>query len=195
MTPSTHDRILQAALPLFVRRGIGPTRTEEICQDAGVSNGSLFHFFRNKDALAAALYVRAIASYQSALLAELDEKRPAAQTLAALIAAHWAWIGREELSARFLFAQGAPSWHPDAAKETEALNRSTQAAFAAWRSAPAQRAALTEIPEEAFTPVLLGPSMMATRLWLRAPDADPPHHLVPPFTEAALRSLLKRYGP
>lgn len=192
MTSSSRDRILEAALALFVAQGVAATRTEEICKRAGVSNGSLFHFFAGKEAIAVALYVEAISSYQSTLLRELAERRETAATLRAVVAAHWRWIAANETRAKLLFRQGAPHWHPDAARDTAELNANAAAALREWRDAPAHRADLHDIPEDAFMPILLGPSMMATRGWLRAPGAAPPTALAECFADAAVHSLLRK---
>jgi AcrR family transcriptional regulator len=196
MSPlATRTRILEAALTLFLRQGVAATRTGEICQKAGVSNGSLFHAFASKEAIAVALYVGAIGSYQSALLVQLSDSRPSRDTLRALVLAHWRWIANQEPRARFLFSQGAPSWNAEAERQTAELNARMRSAFAAWRAAPQQRAAIRDVPEETFLPLLLGPSMMVTRLWLRKPGEPPPSHLGEAFAEAALRSLLNEVRP
>lgn len=51
------DLILQAALKLFVQYGFHGTPTSKIASEAGVSNGTLFHYFSTKDELVVALYV------------------------------------------------------------------------------------------------------------------------------------------
>jgi AcrR family transcriptional regulator len=193
MTASTRSRILDAALTLFLRKGVAATRIGEICSKAGVSNGSLFHAFSSKEGIAVALYVGAIGSYQSALLVELSDSRSSGETLRALVFAHWRWIAHQEARARFLFSQGGPGWNAEAEKQTVALNTRMRAAFAAWLAAPQQRAAIRKVPEEAFLPIILGPSMMVTRFWLRTPDPPPPRQLAETFASAALRALLK--GP
>jgi AcrR family transcriptional regulator len=193
MTSATRDRILDAALALFVAHGVAATRTEDIRRAADVSNGSLFHFFPSKELIAVPLYVDAIASYQSALLAEIADRRPPAVTIRALVKAHWYWIAQNEPRARFLFAQGAPRWHEAAERETEANNAHAAAAIHAWLDDPAQRAVIRPLPEDAVMPILLGPSMMATRAWLRGGDTPPPLALADDFAEAALRGLCREH--
>jgi AcrR family transcriptional regulator len=191
MLLDTKDRILGAALTLFLEQGMAATRIEQICKRAQVSNGSVYHFFPSKEAIGVALYVGAIASYQAALIGELAEARPPAKMLRALVLSHWDWVFAEEPRARFLFLQGPPSWHPDAEAQIHQHNARAQQALAEWLDAPSQRAALRDIPLDAFTPILLGPSMMATRAWLRAPIPAPRTHHVSLFADAAVRSLLK----
>lgn len=48
--------ILSAALKLFVQYGFHGTPTSRIASEAGVSNGTLFHYFKTKDELVVALY-------------------------------------------------------------------------------------------------------------------------------------------
>ena len=71
MDQTARERILKVALALFVERGFEATRTSDICAQAAVSNGSVFHVFASKDAIAAALYRDGVAAYQATLLAAL----------------------------------------------------------------------------------------------------------------------------
>ncbi|HKU96960.1 MAG TPA: TetR/AcrR family transcriptional regulator [Vineibacter sp.] len=48
-------RILEAAVACFVRRGFHQTKTAEICAEAGMSPGNVFHYFPNKDAIIEAI--------------------------------------------------------------------------------------------------------------------------------------------
>lgn len=51
------DEILAAALHLFVESGFHGTPTSRIAREAGVANGTLFHYFPTKDELIVALYI------------------------------------------------------------------------------------------------------------------------------------------
>ncbi len=51
------DKIIEAALRLFVENGFHGTATSKIAQEAGVANGTLFQYFNTKDELVTALYV------------------------------------------------------------------------------------------------------------------------------------------
>lgn len=50
------QKILDAALKLFVEFGFHGTPTSKIAQEAGVANGTLFHYYKTKDDLILALY-------------------------------------------------------------------------------------------------------------------------------------------
>lgn len=49
-------QILAAALKLFAANGFHGTATGKIAEEAGVANGTLFHYYKTKDDLVAGLY-------------------------------------------------------------------------------------------------------------------------------------------
>jgi AcrR family transcriptional regulator len=51
------EKIWSAALKLFVEYGFHGTPTSRIAREAGVSNGTLFHYFKTKDELVVSLYI------------------------------------------------------------------------------------------------------------------------------------------
>src|SRR5262245_22825032 len=48
-------QILDAAVIIFARSGFHKTTTAEICDEAGMSPGNLFHYFKNKNAIIEAI--------------------------------------------------------------------------------------------------------------------------------------------
>lgn len=57
--PETEDRILEAAHRVFLRRGTAGARTQEIADEAGVNKALLHYYFRTKERLAEAVFLRA----------------------------------------------------------------------------------------------------------------------------------------
>src|SRR6185369_14703328 len=55
----TEQRILDAAHAVFIRRGTAGARMQEIAEEAGVNKALLHYYFRSKDKLAEAVFVRA----------------------------------------------------------------------------------------------------------------------------------------
>ncbi len=51
------SEILAAALKLFVESGFHGTPTSKIAKEAGVANGTLFHYYKTKDDLIIGLYI------------------------------------------------------------------------------------------------------------------------------------------
>lgn len=52
------QELLNAALKLFVENGFHGTATSKIAKEAGVANGTLFHYYPTKDELIVALYIK-----------------------------------------------------------------------------------------------------------------------------------------
>lgn len=55
-SPTTRDKVLATALTLFTRKGYFSTSMRDITRESGVSTGSIYHYFRDKEGVAAALY-------------------------------------------------------------------------------------------------------------------------------------------
>lgn len=49
------NQILEAAVAVFARLGFQQTRMDDIAQQAGLSKGALYLYYRSKDAIIAAL--------------------------------------------------------------------------------------------------------------------------------------------
>ncbi|CAN5423277.1 TetR/AcrR family transcriptional regulator [soil metagenome] len=73
----TVDRILTAAAHIFDERGYRATTTNHVAERAGVSIGSLYQYFPNKDALLVALAERHIRTAAEAFAERLAELRRA----------------------------------------------------------------------------------------------------------------------
>ena len=67
------DQVLRTALTLFSRDGYFNTSIHDIRRDAGVSIGSIYHHFANKESLAKALYDDLLERMTDAMLRIMDE--------------------------------------------------------------------------------------------------------------------------
>ncbi|CAH0994558.1 HTH-type transcriptional regulator BetI [Emticicia aquatica] len=66
------QKILETALKLFVEFGFHGTPTSKIAKEAGVANGTLFHYFATKETLIKELYVSIKNELNQLLMAKLD---------------------------------------------------------------------------------------------------------------------------
>ena len=57
MEKSKRERILEAALDMFVENGFESSPTSKIAKQAGVATGTLFHYFKTKEILINELYL------------------------------------------------------------------------------------------------------------------------------------------
>jgi AcrR family transcriptional regulator len=83
----TVDTILAASARVLVKRGFDGFTTNEVAETAGVSIGSLYQYFPNKEALVAALIEKHIEDMNAALLSELSRvaRLPMAEAVRAVI--------------------------------------------------------------------------------------------------------------
>ena len=58
MPPTSAERILRTALDLFAVKGYDATAVREICESAGITKPTLYHFYGSKDGVLQALVAR-----------------------------------------------------------------------------------------------------------------------------------------
>lgn len=95
--------ILQSALELFIEFGFHGTPTSKIALKAGVSNGTLFHYFKTKDELVEELYKEIKGHLNQFIFAGIEKKDPYEKLLKSIISytLEWALLNRD----RFYFIQ------------------------------------------------------------------------------------------
>lgn len=75
------EAVTAAAAELFARRGFAETSTAQIAKAAGLSTGSLFYYFPDKQAIFRAIFEQDIAESQRLFEAHADTDDPAASIL------------------------------------------------------------------------------------------------------------------
>jgi AcrR family transcriptional regulator len=69
-----HWQILEAALKVFSEKGFNASRTRDIAQAAGVSEGTIFNYFKSKDALLQGLLIPMVIRFVRPLILANVEK-------------------------------------------------------------------------------------------------------------------------
>jgi TetR/AcrR family fatty acid metabolism transcriptional regulator len=70
--PDKRERILRAAIKVFARKGFYATRVSEIAKAAGVADGTIYLYFKNKDDVLVSIFEDRITKLIGVLRAELD---------------------------------------------------------------------------------------------------------------------------
>jgi AcrR family transcriptional regulator len=81
---STRDRILNAALDLFIEKGFDKTSLREISEQIGVTKAALYYHFASKEDILMALHQR-LHEFGSDALAQLGDQEPSAALWADLL--------------------------------------------------------------------------------------------------------------
>jgi len=90
-SPGARERILAAAVELFMAQDVESVSVAEICRAAGVSNGSFFHHFPSKDALALEITLALRREYWDFVLAAMEPSADAMEGVAGAIRAAFAY--------------------------------------------------------------------------------------------------------
>src|ERR1044071_4844542 len=81
----TKERIEQAAIPLFVQKGVGETTVRDIAAAVDISEGALYRHFVGKDELVWELFERHYVAFAGRLQALADSESSARGKLSAMI--------------------------------------------------------------------------------------------------------------
>jgi AcrR family transcriptional regulator len=182
MARATRDAILDAALPLFLARGYEATTVADVVRASGVSNGSVYHHFGAKEAIAGEVYVRALSDYQDGLLAALGPDARAG--VEGMVAHHLGWIEDHPDEARFLL-RFRETCSPETEARLRSLNRAVLTRLRPWLRRPELR----PLPEEQAWALLLGPAQELGRWWLDGRLASSPRAAAGELGRAAWLAL------
>jgi AcrR family transcriptional regulator len=189
----TRRRVLDAALRCFLEEGYERTTIARILERSDVSNGSLFHHFATKEAIADALYLEAIASFQEGLW-RLVHSRPRSLRAAVrgAIAHQLSWTEEHTDLARFVYSRGHLDWESPGAEQVAALNRELADAFKAWLRPLVSAGEVRELPMLLVTAIVSGPAHSIARRWLAGQLDRPPTTFVDQLADAATAGLRGR---
>jgi len=189
----TRQRILDSALACFLEDGYEQATIARIRERSGVSNGALFHHFPSKEAVADALYVQAIESFQSGLWGML-RRRPRSLHVAVrgTIAHQLSWVELNRDLATFVYARGHLDWESEGAAEVSALNAELSSAFRAWMTPLIDRGELRVSSMLLISAIVNGPAHAIARRWLAGQLESRPSTYVEVLADAAQAALLGR---
>jgi AcrR family transcriptional regulator len=186
----TRRRVLDAALQCFLEEGYERTTIARILERGDVSNGSLFHHFASKEAIAEALYVEAISSFQEGLW-RLVRSRPRSLRAAVrgAIAHQLSWTEQHADLARFVYSRGHLDWESPGAEQVAALNRELADAFRQWLTPLMRAGEVRPLSMLLVTAIVSGPAHAVARRWLAGQLDRSPTEFVDELADAATAGL------
>lgn len=186
----TRQRILGAALAAFLDQGYEQTTIADIRARSGTSNGALFHHFPSKEAIAEALYVTGIASFQEGLR-ELLRSTPSSlrEAIRAAIAHQLRWTEENADLARFIYLRGHLDGGSPGGSEVAALNRELAAGFRRWLAPLIERGEIRPMSMLMTTAIVGGPAHAIARRWLSGQVAARLTDFTDELADAAWASL------
>jgi AcrR family transcriptional regulator len=85
-------QILDAALAVFAERGLAAARLEDIAKRAGVSKGTIYLYFANKEELFRGVVRSSVIEFIERGEAAFEEHRDPMRALDVWMEGHWSWI-------------------------------------------------------------------------------------------------------
>lgn len=160
------DALLDAALRLFVERGVLGTGIEEVRKAAGASPSSVYHHFGGLPGLMLALLVRTFERLFAHLATRVCATRTAEGAVRALVDGHLEWILAHRDEGKFMYQAMALELGPDV-KEPLYREKARLLEPVVRHLMPfVASGALPRWSPLAFDVVLLGPSHEACRRFL-----------------------------
>ena len=102
------ERILNKSLELFASRGYEATSVREICEAAGITKPTLYHFYGSKEGVYRALVGDTLESFRSAVATELEEPVSAEVRLRAVARTCFDFAARQKRMMRLIMARYLP---------------------------------------------------------------------------------------
>lgn len=188
---ATRARILNAALQCFSRHGLQGTTIEMIRDAANASTGSLYHFFGDREGIAAALYGDCLSASREALLSALGKARPEpAALIRACVAGHIGWATSHRAEAAFLAtarrAGALAKADADIRAGTRAFHQKVGALFRPAIEGGTMRALAPEI----LMAQIVGPAQLWLRLWLDGQARETPTEAMRDLGDLAVAALV-----
>jgi AcrR family transcriptional regulator len=177
----TRDKLLEAAAHIFLAQGYADTSMDQVRQAAGVSNGSLYHHFPTKAALADALYVQTLHDFHATLLAPIARDVDAEAGVKALVRAYVQWVVKNPGRAALLHKLKREGEVTDSSEAINEANVQTFAVLKRWVRRKAEAGEMRALPFHLWMALVFSPSFSLTRQWVSQPTIT-----VRPKTRAAL---------
>jgi AcrR family transcriptional regulator len=190
MVSTTGDLVTATALRLLGSQGYAQTSMEQVRREAGVSNGSLYHLYRDKAALAAQLYQRGMVESQDGILAAVRGAGTAEDGVRGAVVFQASWVDANDELARLVYSDLPDAVLAAAAPSLDKLSRSYVREVDRWLRGHVERGALIDQPFVILHALWLGPTQEFCRHWLRGRGRLRPRHVAVDLADGAWRALV-----
>jgi AcrR family transcriptional regulator len=186
---STSTAILDATLEAFDEKGYAATTIEDVRNRSGASVGSIYHHFGGKEQLAAALYLRALASYQEGFLAAIRRHAAAEAGVKAAVEHHIDWVSRHRALARYLLERSPVDIDRASGEQLREQNRAFFGRVQAWLRPHVEAGRIQALPLDLGSALWIGGAQEWTRHWLEGRTEASLHQARRALADAAWEAL------
>lgn len=169
------ERILEAALELFVEQGYFNTNVPDISKKSRCSVGSIYHHFVNKEEIASQLYKDGISRFRSAISAAIDPNEDPEKTIHAIVISFLSFAEEHHVLSRYLWLARHNEFLSDKVRKPTTVGfdelgrRLTRVIKSGVRSGTIPR-----VKAEVFWSIVFGIPLSYVRDWLDGYTTDSP---------------------
>jgi TetR/AcrR family transcriptional repressor of uid operon len=154
-TDQRRSEVLQAAAACFIRRGFHQTSMKEVCAEAKLSPGLVYHYFESKEQIIQAIAQEAHQA-TSSLMAELETLPTLRLALARLTERLTHWLTQNGEARLYIEASVEASRNPSIRETFRATDDAFVAQFRTLLDAALHRGELTHNPDTELLAALVG---------------------------------------
>ena len=189
-TSALKSRVMEVSLAHFSDVGIEQTNVGDILQDADCSVGSLYHHFGSKEGIAEALFVEGVDHFNAGLLAALLPRRTASTGIKAMVTFCCEWVTDQPQLAAFLLSREI-KLSELARLELREKDRAFGQSTYDWFAPHVKSGELQALPTGLYMPLICGPTLECSRMWLSGRSARSPGEVAAILAEASWQSVRK----
>ncbi|MGW4163807.1 TetR/AcrR family transcriptional regulator [Streptomyces sp. NPDC004788] len=167
---ATVERLLTAALEVFVTSGQAGFTVNAVTKASGVSLGSLYHHFGSFDGLAAALYGHCLGQTYTAALAAVDRARTARTGTRAFVTTYLRFIQENPAVARYLHGSAYSSYLAVDADRARGVEPDHFPRVADHLRRWLDSGEIAPLPDPLLEVLVVGPVAVAAHRWLATPE-------------------------
>jgi AcrR family transcriptional regulator len=165
-TSKRKKQIVEGALSCFNEFGVTETGMADIGTRSKTSIGSIYHHFKSKEQLAAAVFLEGIKNYQDGFLDVLEKQETAKKGITKVVSYHLNWVvGHPEWS-RYLFRESHAKFLGETKEMFQQLNDEFFERCGSWFKQHMQSGVLKKLPPDIFISILMGPCQTFSRQYL-----------------------------
>lgn len=167
--PKTQQRqqdIIQAALICFDEMGFVDTTIEDIRLRSNASSGSIYHHFKSKDQLGAAIYLEGIRNYQNKMLSEIGKNHSPRGLIATMVEFYFQWMKENAIWARYLMQMRHEAFMELSEGSIAAENKKFVEGLSAMFATHIKNSKIRKLPLELYISLILGPCECYGQFWL-----------------------------
>lgn len=158
--------IIQAALSCFDEYGFNETTIEDIRKRSNASSGSIYHHFKSKDQLGAAVYLEGIKHYQQGMLENMEKNNTPKGLIVSMVSYYFQWMMDNGAWARYLMQMRQESFMELTENSIVSENKQFVENLAALFTPQIKAGKLRKLPLEIYVTLILGPCECYGRFWL-----------------------------